>query len=351
MRRAIGIGTALIAGGLILAACGSTATTTQSVTGDPSLAISVPLQVAACEPTGPCYALGTTGLDSDPTSAAQATIDGKSWSNVSTPRAPSTIVTSASCWSGGCLVGGSSAHGDVVWRNSSNTSMIATNTPNYGLGISAISCYAAKSCAVVDSTSDGTVRVTYTTDGGSTWSSSQAVGPLNGASATSISCIDHDHCVIGHGSSSDSSVGAGWTATSDGFATTTSGHEFPNGDAWLQLNDLTCNSARCVGRVSDSSGAAEVVVADLKGQWFATAPTWTTPSGLPTTLDAVSCSPTLRCVAVGSHGGQGALYEATSSGWNPVSLNYVSDALTGAACGSTRCEAINGWTVASLTLN
>jgi hypothetical protein len=156
--------------------------------------------------------------------------------------------------------------------------------------------------------------------------------------------------VIAQSAASGGNSGAAWTATDNGFATTYSGHDLPGGHPWTQLNNLLCSPARCIARLSDAEGQSMVIVVDLvHGAWFHTHPQWRTTLKLPFTVDAVACTPSLRCVATGTHAGAGVAWASSGSTWSKLNLRYVSDPLTGAACASNRCIAMNGTTVLSFS--
>jgi len=346
MRRGLVVALTLALGSLALSACGSSTAPSTEVVGQPSLQISVPLQVAACEGVGRCFAVGTTGLDTEPTSAAEMTTNSQHWSAIAAPSAPSTILTSAGCWANGCIYAGSNAGGDVIWHNVNANGISVTSAPTGGLGVTAVSCFATNQCAALDTSANGSMRVSFTTNGAASWSAPKVVSAPAGATGLSISCIDAQHCVIGESGVMSAGAGAAWVATSDGFATTNSGSSFPTGASWTQLTDLSCTTTRCVGRLSDSDGHSKVVVANLTGQWFATNPRWGSHLNVPITLDALACTPALRCVATGSSGDVGAVWVSDASGtWSALSLKYVGNPLTYAACSKSRCVAVNNWTV------
>jgi hypothetical protein len=345
MRRGLVVVLAGAATSLALSACGASSDAA-TINGQPSLQISVPLSVAACEPNGLCFAVGTTGVDTPPTSAAEVTARGNEWHVASTPNAPSTIIAAASCWDGGCLFGGSNAASDVVWATKTNTKILPAAAPSGGIGVSGISCFAPRECAALDASSNGAERVSFTSDGGATWGAPIAVPTAPSELGTSISCVDAKHCVVAQSSASGGNSAAAWTATDNGFITSYSGHQVPGGHPWTQLSNLLCTSRRCIGRLGDAAGHSMVIVVDLaRGQWFHTRPAWRSTLKLPFTVDAVACTPALRCVATGTHGGTGVAWSSSGSTWSKLNLRYVSDPLTGAACGRNRCVAMNDWTV------
>jgi hypothetical protein len=349
MRSGLAVFLAAVAASVSLSAC-STSGNVATVDGEQSLQISVPLSVAACEPAGLCFAVGTTGVDATPTSAAQVTARGDEWHVAATPASPSTFISTAACWDGGCLFGGSNAQSDVIWSTKTNTRIARTAAPIGGIGVNAISCFAVKSCAVLDASATGAERVSFTTDGGASWAAPITIPTVANELGTSIACVDPVHCVIAQSSSTGGNSAAAWTATNDAFATTYSGHQMPGGHPWTQLNNLLCSRQRCIGRLADAAGQSMVVVVDFaRGQWFNGSPPWRSTLKLPFTVDVVACTPGLRCIATGTHGATGVAWASTGSTWSRINLRYVSDPLTGAACARKRCIAINDSTVLSFT--
>jgi hypothetical protein len=348
MRRVLGALVATTIAGVALAACGASGPAAPAtIEGQPSLQISVPLSVAGCEGSGLCFAVGTTGLDTEPTSAAQVTADGTTWHGVAAPSAASTIIGSAGCYDHGCLFGGSNPSGDVIWRTATDTKLVAASAPAGGLGVTSISCWSAAHCAVLDSLPSGVQRVSFTSNGGLAWAAPHTLAQLGDVNGLSIDCVDAAHCVIGEAGHANSGGLAEWAATDDAFATTLyTGAGFPADTAWSQLSDLNCTISRCVARVSDGNGLSEVVVTDLSGgRWFRSPPAWAAAANLKATPNAVACTPALLCTVAGDDGDAGGLWVATGSGWLSQPLRYVSDSLTQAACSTVRCVAINGWTV------
>ncbi len=323
--------------GLLLAACGST-TTPLALVGRPTLNISVPLSLSACDAIRHCYSVGTTGLDASPSSAGQVATAGHGWRTVAVPSAPSTEMAAASCWNNGCLFGGADSAGDVIWHTSSPRSITVSGEPTGGRGVSTISCFIPHGCAVVDTDPSGFSRLIFTSDGGATWTTPLRLPWSQNASALSMHCDNTLDCLIVgtlRGTSSSTAVtlqtrDGGRTFASDSFA------------HWAQLSNLSCFNTNCVALGSLSDGTGQIVVSTTRGV------TWSAARlGPSRSIGAVSCQSASRCVAVGA--GSARLWVSKGSTWNVRALRYVPDAFTSVSCSTRDCVAISSQTVVAIS--
>lgn len=327
-----------LVGALLLAACGGPAAS-PALLGNPSLNISVPLNAAGCNDAGTCYAIGTTGLDIAPNAAAQASIRGRTWHAVSTPNSPSTLMDAVSCWKTDCLFGGSNSAGNVVWASSDATTLVATNSPSGGRGVTAISCFAVRHCAAVDTGSDGQARISFTDSGADHWSSALRVRWALDATALTIACTSDSSCVVAGTTKITGGSAAIWAVTNDGGAS----WKTSQNSSWIQLIDATCNQSACEALVSESNGLGIVVHSHNGGSTWK--PDVTQPAKSPGTL---ACAHNLNCVAVNANAPW--LATETANKWTTQRLKYVPDPFIALGCGSSYCVAINSQTTLSVKL-
>jgi hypothetical protein len=307
--------------------------------GNPSLNISVPLNVAGCDDVGTCFAIGTTGLDIAPNAAAQASTNNKSWHAVKTPNSPSTLMDAIGCWHGGCLFGGSNPSGDVIWKAGTPQLMTEAHAPSQGRGIVALTCFNSGHCAAIDTDANGKSRLSFSDNQGASWSSPTAIGWSADASALSLSCSDDSTCVVAGTIKVTGGSAAIWALTSDGGASWATAQNAQ----WIQLTDLTCSGSSCDALASTSNGLGVIVHSrDGGATWN---PDTVQPSKSPGTL---ACSSSLRCVVVSD---STAWIAARSAGkWTARSLKYVPDAFIDAGCGANYCVAIDSQTTLIIKL-
>ena len=332
MRRSLRATLGLLVSSVILASCGG-ATSVPLLLGDPSVAISVPLNVANCDNNGTCFALGTTGLDIAPTTAAQVSIEGRSWHGIGTPTAPSTQLVASSCWSDSCLIGGSDVTGDVVWLLNSSAISIQL-APQGGLGVAAIDCYGPLSCSMIDSNANGKIRMSQTTDAGYDWSVPVTVPWSSSTSALSLACTSASSCVIGATTRQRTMTDTATWATTHNGGRTWSIHV---NSSWTQLVDLYCSAQRCTGLATPPSGHNVVVDSSTAGESFF--PARLQPSRNP---GALSCSSISRCLVVGSTSVWMSKFSKNS--WLSENLKYVPSPLVSVSCGATRCVSYDSQT-------
>lgn len=328
------VGTLGLLTSVALAGC-TTATAQPTVRGYPSSSISVPLHVVACTTTDTCVALGTSGADAAPSSVGEVRRANGTWTALYVPPALSSLLSSAACWSSGCLIGGTQPTGDLLWNfDAPHRSVVAASAPSGGLGISALSCFAPFACGAIDASGAG-ARLSFTSDGGATWSLARAMAWTSNESPSALACSDALNCLA-------SASGRGGSAlldvTHDGGATWT---PLASANSWRSLSELSCRGLDCVGLASTSSGSALVRTTSF-GQTWRVEP-------LDHTTNALACTRHARCALVGQlsdHGAWLAVLHARKL--KPLVTRYIPAPLTSVACGTTVCAAINASTVVSL---
>ena len=327
--------------GVVLASCATAIVAKPHVSGLPAFSISVPLSTVACTKDNSCVTIGTSNLDVSPTSVGEYRTTAGRWTALTVPSADtSTYVQSSSCWSNGCLFVGSQSGGDLVWRYDAPTHSIAVeNGPPGAVGIDAISCYAAMTCAIIDSTKVGK-RFLMTDDGGETWSAPVTLGVLATDSVSSMSCASQRTCVASFTNSSNGinvyvtlDGGQTWIARSDVSTVT-----------WAALTSLECVARTCVGLAKLSFGWRIERTENLGKTWKKVAP-------VRGPIVMLACTTLERCIVGGTKNFQTATpYLATvaSRVVTPVTLQYVPSPITDVACGSAICAAIGVTTVMTL---
>jgi len=340
-RRRAGSAAALLAAGLALAACNSATAARVIVVGLPSTSIEVPLSLTACTTANSCVALGTSSVGSGPSATAEFRRTSGLWVALRTPDTTSPILTSASCWRSGCLIGGTSATGDLFWRyQAAPPSLSAIAGPALGASVSAVSCYAASQCAVVDSTGPvGDSRLVVTTDGGSTWSTPEDLAWSPSYVVTGLACVNTLDCLI---TATHVDTNLAYTnpviieVTRSGGITWQS---IPVPSGATALTSLSCNPHHCDALVSTSAGDEWARSRALGRGWSVRR-----LSGSPT---AMACTPSGRCVLVGSTHLGPWLASTRATSLAVDELRYAPSPFTAVACGASRCSLSAPSTVAS----
>lgn len=321
-----------------LAGCNSSNTAAVArVTGIPSIGISVPLHTVACTTTDSCIALGTTGAQLIPTSVAEYRQGNGNWSSLNVPAAPSSVITSASCWKTGCLVGGIQPSGSLLWGyNASSQSVSARDTPSKSQGVRALDCFADASCTVVVNVPSTNVSaIAFTSDGGTTWSDAAPIPWTLAETVKSVSCTDGLDCMVSAVSGAGTldvevthDAGVTWTAR----VTPTS---------WQTLASLHCAHLKCVGLAMTDHSSVIVRTSTFGRLWNATT--------LPVKANALACTTMTKCVIGGQTASNGP-WLATLTGTTYVvsPLRYVPSPVLDVACGTTVCAGIGVSTVLAL---
>ena len=316
-----------------LSACGTPTTSTPRVDGVPSISVSVPLETVACTLHDSCVAVGSLAGSLGPPTIGEYRNAGGRWLGLTVPSTPSAVITSASCWTTGCLIVGAQPSGDLVWRYDSSTRSVSTPpAPRSSLGVSVVSCYAELSCAVVDTGSAGTPQLLLTGDGGSTWTTPLTMTWAGGDSVTGLACRDEFACVA----SATSSTGLlNFESTSDGGVTWATVVE---SSTWTSLRSLTCWGPRCAA-LATTQRATRFVRTKNFGR------TWSSLS-LPESANTLACTTFAKCVVAGQTGSQAPWIARVHRGvLSAVSLRYVPTPVIDAACGTRVCAAIGPTTL------
>ena len=323
---------------VVLAGCGSAKVVVgPHLTGTPSLSIDVALQSVACTTSGTCVAAGANGSPVAPSAVVQVSRANGDWSAPSVPSTLVNSISSAACWSSACLVGGTQLSGDTLWLVSPRTMTVTTSpTPHAGKGVSALSCFAASTCAVVDTTGiTGDARLSFTSDAGTTWTTPESMSWTTGVSVTALSCTDTMNCLV---AATNSSRQALLEVTHDG-GMTWAVRTVPS--TWISVNSLTCVALRCVGLVTTAAQSLVERTSTFARVWKGVA--------LSEQANDVACARLSRCTVVAQTANQ-APWLATLQGNHvtSVALKYVPSPLLGVACGVKVCSAIAASTVVSL---
>jgi hypothetical protein len=328
----------VVVAALVLAGCGSAKVVVgPHLTGSPSLSIDVPLQSVACTTSGACVAAGANGSTVAPSAVVQVSRANGVWTAPSIPSTVVTSISSSACWASQCLVGGTQLSGDALWLVSPATMTVtASMTPSAGKGVSALSCFAAASCAVVDTTGiTGSARLSFTSDAGGTWTTPESMPWTTGESVTALSCADAMNCLV---ASTNSNRQALLEVTHDG-GMTWAVRTVPT--TWISINSLTCVALRCVGLVTTAAQSLVERTSTFARLWTSVA--------LNDQANALACARLTRCAVVGQTANQ-APWLATLHGKHVtnVALKYVPSPLLDVACGVKVCSAIAASTVLSL---
>ena len=331
-------GVIVLTAGLTLAACGTaTPRPFSGVVGIPSISLTVPLEVVACTTVDSCVALGTSGSDVSPTSTGEVRSAASTWHVLSVPGAPSSLLTSSACWDRGCLAGGIGPGGDLLWRYLAAPPLVTVvSAPRGGRGIRSLTCYAPRSCALIDTASIvGDARLSFTSDGGDTWSTAESLPWSAGEAISSVTCRDAEQCLV---TGTDAGGSAAVESTTNGGATWRTGVVSPT---WSTLSSLSCRLDQCRALATSPQGSLGVRSADFGGTWTGTI--------LPAHANALACSSLGHCVLVGQRDPQ-TPWIARWRGFAFVSpaSQYVPSPLVGVACGDTLCAAIGVSTLAVL---
>jgi hypothetical protein len=323
-------------GALLLAGCTNSVAMVW-VTGMPSIGISVPLHTVACTTTGSCVALGTTGSDLAPSSVGEYRENDGTWSSLVVPSAPSSVITTASCWSTGCLIGGVQPSGNLLWGyNASSQSISVLRAPAGGQGVRALSCFGVAACAVIVSTGvNSSSLLSYTDNGGAAWSTKVPLDWSLGETMGDLACTDPLDCMATAVTSSNTldvevthDAGLTWTVRS-------------TPSAWLTLSSLSCRALRCVGLATTSAKSLIVRTSTFGRRWSAIA--------LPAKANAIACSTYRHCVVAGERNSDSPWLATLDNGVLHVAvLKYVPTPLVDVACGAKVCATVGVTTVLAL---
>lgn len=336
---------AVLTSALVLAGCNSGTSAVAHVTGVPSIGIAVPLHKVACTTSNSCIALGTTGSQLVPTSVGEYRQSNGRWSVLNVPEAPSSLITSVSCWKTGCLIGGIQPSGSLVWAyNASSQSVTTQNVPPTSQGVRGLDCFITDACAAVVSVtstngSTGTANnlsaISFTSDGGVTWTTPTPLPWTLGETVKGVACTDALNCMV----SAESGAG-----TLDLEVTHDAGLTWiarPTPPAWVSLSSLHCVKLKCVAIATTATSSFFVRSATFARLWRAIA--------LPVRANALACTTLTTCVIVGENAtGDPWLATLSNSSYVASRLRYVPSALVDVACGTKTCAAIGVSTLLTL---
>lgn len=322
---------------VVLASCGVAAVHAPLTSGVPSLSIAVPLRVVGCTGSNACVTVGTAGADFGEAPVGEERLTTGGWRAITVPSVTSAMATSASCWSNECLIGGSQLSGDLVWRyDALQQSMVTMTSPAGAQGVSALSCYAKLSCAIVDSL--GVVansRLSFTNNGGASWRGSRGLLWTSAKTVTSLACSNGSNCVV---AASSYHVPALVEVTHDAGATWSALATPPS---WNSVTSLQCQLQQCEGLAASPLGVGVIRTRNFGETWTSLEPTMTT--------NALDCSTFSRCVLAGQTAANGPwLATLTNHKVKTTTLQYVPSPLTDVSCGPTICAAIGDSTLVAL---
>lgn len=341
--------------GLLLAACGRSASTPSaadslSVTGTPSLNISVPLTTVGCTTTDYCLAVGTTTLDSGSTSAAQVSGPTGGWHSITISPIPAGSVSRVACGAHTCLISGRDATGTFLLTWSvGDASTTAVSLPDKFLGIADLTCSPTNTADICTAVSDSEPPAFAVSQNfGRTWTPLILLSQwLTATQATivDVRCSTTSCAAVGTTATGLSAVyvnPAPSTSTTSSVSTTST--TMPSSSATvsstLSLARKTLVATWCVN-LAPTHCTVVVRAAD-------SATSATSFSGVGRHHVVVPAGHTIACAAL-----TGCVSITTSGGlavtnWHhalSVTQTYVLDKWVSVACGTTRCAAVSATTV------
>jgi hypothetical protein len=296
---------------------------TSQVNGEPTLSLAVPIMASACTLSDTCIVLGSssgTGTGATLGEVAHQSI----WQTLSLPDSKTATFQGSSCWKNGCFIFGSTIDGDLLWRfNAKSNAVTSLTPPTPSPAVEAVSCFAVKSCSVIDMGGRSSAPQFYSTsDAGTTWSTPISI-PFD---ATGLACTSLERCVA-------TSSSAAWRT-------------FDGGSSWKQssaiggtLQNLFCSKEVCVA--NDTNTAHDHV-------WRSTdfGKTWSSTLLTDRTF-AFACLDVNHCVAAGqTKDSTGAVTNVVDGGLSELTVNYFPNPITTLACGKSRCVAGGLYSVA-----
>jgi hypothetical protein len=288
--------------------------------------------------------------------------NGTKWSTQSIPSptgSQNSFLNGVSCLpTAACTADGGSDGSTLAEQwNGHSWSIKASPTPtgNGGAQFNGISCSTATTCVGVGNGSDASGALITFGEGwdGSHWELQATVNPPGdgGAKLQGVSCKSPSACIAVGGtvSSSNNSVGTfaeQWNGTAWSIQPTPN----PPAAAGSDLNAVSCTSTSAciaVGATVDNSNNS---VGTLAEQWNGT--TWTiqpTPAaaGLGSALNAISCSSPNSCTAVGNTATSPLAEHWDGASWTiqptPAPANVQNSGFGGVSCTSaSSCIAVGG---------
>jgi len=323
----------MLVAALALSACTTSAQLT--AVGQPSLSLAAPLSVVACTTTGACVSAGASGSSMPPSAVGQVRNLRGAWSALAVPDAPVAAISTASCASQHCLVGGTQSGGELLWSiDAGNGAVTAESGAAAGVAVLALSCASDADCAMVDQTPNDLLRFSTSGDGGQSWGSPRTLA-WAAQSLVVLDCPAPRRCLVAasaHGHVDlRQSIDAGVTWQPLAVPST-----------WTSVIGLHCAST-CVALVSEASGSA-IATRSTTGSTS----TWTSTS-LPFSGAALACTPRDHCLVVGQRDDASAAMSSWNGALHSVALTYVPSPLAGAACGPSVCVAVGVSTTVAFT--
>ncbi len=319
----------------------------------------------SCSSPAACTAIGKF-----PTNSAVATVaerwDGSTWTEQPAPGLaayPGMILTGISCTSAAACMAIASGEGSpfqsrpvaAQWNGTYwSFQEMALPAGIYNWQLNALSCSAETSCVAVGfyTSWSGPILSLVERWDGSAWTVQPAPVPAGGSGGlTSVACSSAVACVA---------VGSVWFNSWGRLGVT----EGWNGASWAiqpgpysrsssSLEAVSCSSATwclAVGNQQNASGIAATLAGSWNGHAWTTRPTPNPAGALSSSLEAVSCSSPVACIAVGSTLTADGTWLPLAERWNGSvwTLQATHDpesagmsALSGVACTSARaCLAV-----------
>lgn len=334
--RGVALVATLVVAALVLASCGTAKVATRRLDGTPALSISVALSNVGCTLNDVCVAVGTSNESAAPLSVGEFGTPKGNWLNLTLPTTRSPLITSTACSGVQCLLGGSQPGSDLLWLFSASGHALSVATPPPGgIGIDALTC-SGSNCALIDtSATGGTRRLSFSTDGGTSWSTPVAITWAASEAITSFSCATSAQCVVGalsihHEFSlyATSDAGVTWSAL-----------DAPS--SWTSLTSLSCAQRHCVALAHTSGASLLVRSRNLGASWKSVS--------LGEQANALACPTATRCVVVGQLSDEKPWLATVHDGAaSMIALRYVPTPLLNIACGSKVCAAIGVTTLLSV---
>ncbi len=321
----------LLTGALVLVGC-TTVPRALAAVGLPSLSLDAPLTTVACTTGGTCVALGASGGANAPSTTAQIRNEKGLWSALRAPAALLATFDTGSCASTRCYFGGTKSSGELLWAiNANNGAINSLAGPPGGVVIRNVSCVNDNECAVLDVAAHDALRLSYTTNAGTTWSAPRTLRWASVAD-TALSCLAVTDCFV---ASSSARHVVTLRQTLNGGARFIS---VPTPPTWQSLTSLQC-APQCTALVTTASASA--VATQVSTTWH--------QSPLSFHAAALSCATTSACLVVGQRSNATPdMVQWTPHGVRPVALTYVPSNLTDVACRPSVCVAIGITTVVAL---
>ena len=328
------IGLLVATGALALSACGTPTTSVQSVTGTPSINVSVGLSSVGCTGSDSCVAVGTSQTGG-PTTAGEVRLARGRWIAIGDPRVTSAFVTNTSCGQSQCLLVGLEPTGDLVWRYDGATrTLSALVAPVNGNGVDAVGCDAQMTCMIADTTIAGP-RVMMTTDAGATWSTVSPPTSAPGDRVDHLACTSALDCLA---VTQLATGGVDFSVTSDGATSWTNATTSTPADV-TSVSSLSCVARQCTVVYDTDSGPKVARSTDFAARWSDLRSVGPSPR-------LVACASSSRCVIAGQSG-RATPWIETTVGRHVVrvDLKYVPSPIEALSCGTRLCAGVGVATV------